>query len=356
MKITTTKSALQSGLSFLSGIPVKGPMPILQNVLVSKQQGIMSFVASSIEVESTANVQTDGNEEFAFTVNYQKLSDIVSKIAEEAKTTIDIDDGKITIKSGRSKFNMQTLPADDFPKIELSSPISGATLDQAELKKLLQSVAKAMAIKDVRYFLNGALFEIKDNVLSVVGTDGGALSVNSIPVQASNVSAILPYSTVMRLIKLLNTGVVHIEFYSQKMRLMIDGNEIITNLIDGKYPEYQRVIPTNHKHSTNVDKARFIASCKIAAISTNDRFRAIKLTFSKQLTFSGVAGAEESSDNFDVNYDGPDIEIGFNVDYLIDAAESIVADTFSISFNDEKSSIMLQSDEFKAVIMPTRNV
>jgi DNA polymerase-3 subunit beta len=354
MKTTTTKQELTSGLSFLSGIPAKSTLQILQNVLIKQDKGVMSFLASSVEVQATSNVLTESTDTYAFTVDYDRLNKVVGSISDDAKVTLDIEDGKISLKAGRSKFSIQTLPVEDFPLMEMTEPKGMVTIKQEELKRLIVSVSKAMGVKDTRYFLNGAFFEVKNNVLNIVGTNGSTLSINSMPLECADITAIIPAATVFRMIKTLSTGDMVIEFFDKKIRMMINGNEIIANLIDGKYPDYMRVIPQSYPNEISVDKSRFIESCKRAAVSANDKYRAMRVTFGKQLKFECASGIEASSDDFDIDYSGVDIDAGFNCDYLINAADSVASDKLTIQFKDSTSSILVCDGEFKCVVMPLR--
>lgn len=269
MKTTTTKQELTSGLSFIAGIPRRSSVPILQNVLISKSDNVLSFSANDMEVFATAHVNTEQGESFTFTVDCDRLNKVVASLPSEGKITLDIDDGKIAIKAGRSKFSIQTLPAADFPLVELGESKGIVTIKQEELKRILQSVAPIMAKNDVRYYLNGALLECKDGVLSAVGTNGHALGIDSMPLESEDFEHVIPAATVQRLIKSLGNGEMTVEFYDRRIKFDINGNNIVANVIDGKYPDYRRVIPTNHTNQISIDKCQFVESCKRAAVSAD---------------------------------------------------------------------------------------
>lgn len=354
MKTTITKSQLSAGLSFIAGIPRRSSVPILQNVMIEKQGDNLSFSANDMEVFATSHVITEQGESFAFTVDCERLNRVVASLPSEGKITIDIDDGKIAIKAGRSKFSIQTLPAEDFPTVKLGEQKGIVTVKQEELKRILQSVSPMMARNDVRYYLNGALLECRAGVLSAVGTNGNSLGLDSIAIDCADFEHILPAATVARLIKMLGNGDMTMEFYDARIKFDINGNCIIANLIEGKFPDYRRVVPENHVHSVTVDKAQFVDSCKRASVSTDDKFRAIRISFGKTMQFSGAKGIEESSDDFDIEYAGEEFETGFNVDYLLNCASGVDSDSLTLRFTDARSSLLVDGGTYKAVVMPVR--
>ena len=354
MKTTITKQELTSGLSFIAGIPRKSTMPILQNALIKKIGGKMLFVASDIETQATAFINSDTDVDFAFTADYDRLNKVVSNLPDDAKVTLEIDDGKITIKSGRSKFAIQTLPSADFPLMESGNETGSITIKQEDFKRMIQGVSKSMALKDVRYQLNGVFFEVQDNVLTLVASNGSALAMDTIPVEFENCGYIIPAANVARLAKLLGNGDLKITFYEKRLKFEIDGNEIVSSVIDAKYPDYRRVIPQNLAHSIEINTKQFIGSINRAAVSANEKHRAIRISFGKQMVFAGANGIEESSDSFDIEYDGADFDAGFNVDYLINATFPIDAETMTLRFSDARSSVMVESGLYKCVVMPMR--
>lgn len=354
MKTTITKQELTSGLSFIAGIPRRTTVPILQNVLIKKTGSTMEFIARDIETQATAYINTSPNGDFAFTCDYDRINKVVSNLPDDAKVTLEIDDGKITIKSGRSKFAIQTLPAADFPMIESGDSTGSLKIKQEDFKRMLQSVSKTMATKDVRYQLNGVFFEVQNNTLSMVSSNGSALALETMPIEFSDCGYIIPAANVARLVKSLGNGDVTITFYANRLKFEINGNEIISNMIDAKYPDYRRVIPQNLAHSIEINTKKFIGSINRAAVSANEKHRAIRISFGKQMVFAGANGIEESSDSFDIEYDGADFDAGFNVDYLINATFPIDSEKMTLRFLDALSPVMVESGLYKCVVMPMR--
>ena len=356
MKTTITKKEFQSGLAFTSGVAKNGMTPILSNVLISKEGHNISFVVADEVMQVRAVVATDTAESFSFVVDYARISAIVANLKDDAAISIDIDEDKITIKSGRSKFNIQTLQSNDFPLISNGEAVSKVTIQQEEFKRLITSVQKSMATKDTRTQLNGLFFEVKDNVLSLVASDGMRLSVNSIPLECENVDRIIPAATVLRLSKALTSGEMSIEFSGQSVKFSINGNDIVSKIIDAKFPDYRRVIPSNHAQSITISKDSIIESCKRVSIPANEKFRGIRVEIGKTMNFSCASGKETATDEFDIDYDGKPIEMGFNSDFLIDAASSIAGDTITLSFNNDVQAAIMMKDEsgLRAVVMPMR--
>lgn len=354
MKTTITKQELNAGLSFLSGVPRKSSVPIAKNALIRKSCGKVCFIATDFDTQSTSVINSDQGDDFAFTADYERLCKVVSNLPDDSNVTIDIEENKITLKSGRSKFAVQTLPARDFPLFDSGKSKNSITLKQEDFKRMLQGVSKSMATKDVRYQLNGVFFEVKDNVLSLVASNGFSLAHDTIDVDIEDCEYIIPAANVSRLIKMLGNGDLKITFCEKRIKFEIDGNEIITNIIDAKYPNYRRVLPQGLKHSIEIDKNQFITSCNRAAISAQEKIRAIRIGFSNQMVFTGASGIEQSSDDFDIDYGGDPFEIGFNVDYLINAASPIDAEKITLRFENNMRPVVFESGTYKCVVMPMR--
>lgn len=356
MKTTITKSQLSTGLNFTAGVAKSSIIPILSNVLIKKSGHNLTFTVADEVMQLKAVVATDTADEFEFVADYARISTIVSNLPDDAVVNFDIDEDKITIKSGRSKFNIQTLAAADYPLIQPDETTQTITIQQEEFKRLIQSVAHAMAVKDMRTQLNGLFFEVKDDTLTLVASDGMRLSANAIPLASDNVSRIIPRNTVMRLVKALTSGEMTISFSATNISFSINGNEIVSKIIDAKFPDYRRVIPSNHAQSITISKDSIIESCKRVSIPANEKFRGIRVEIGKTMNFSCASGKETATDEFDIYYDGKPIEMGFNSDFLIDAASSIAGDTITLSFNNDVPAAIMMKDEsgLRAVVMPMK--
>ena len=355
MKTTITKQQLSAGLNFTAGVAKSSIIPILSNVLIKKSGHNLTFTVADEVMQLKAVVATDTAEEFEFVADYARISTIVSNLPDDAVVSFDIAEDKITIKSGRSKFNIQTLAAADYPLIEADETTQTITIKQEEFKRLIQSVSASMAVKDTRTQLNGLFFEVQDGTLTLVASDGMRLSSNAIPTDAENVSRIIPRNTVMRLVKAMTSGEMTISFSASNISFSINGNEIVSKIIDAKFPDYRRVIPSNHNQSITIAKDNLIDSCKRVAIPANDKFRGVRLEIGETMRFTCVSGKETASDEFDIAYAGAPIELGVNADYLIDAASAMAGD-FTLSLFDGGNSALMMKDDagLIAVVMPMR--
>lgn len=355
MKTTITKSQLSTGLNFTAGVAKSSIIPILSNVLIKKSGHNLTFTVADEVMQLKAVVATDTADEFEFVADYARISTIVSNLPDDAVVNFDIDTDKITIKSGRSKFNIQTLAASDYPLIQPDETTQTITIQQEEFKRLIQSVAHAMAVKDTRTQLNGLFFEVQDGTLSLVASDGMRLSANSIPLDVDNVSRIIPRNTVMRLVKALTSGEMTISFSASNISFSINGNEIVSKIIDAKFPDYRRVIPSNHNQSITIAKSSLIDSCKRVAIPANDKFRGVRVEIGETMRFTCVAGKETASDELDISYSGSPVEMGINADFIIDAANAMDGD-FVLSLCDSGNSAVMMKDDtgLVAVVMPMR--
>lgn len=355
MKTTITKLQLSTGLNFTAGVAKSSITPILSNVLIKKSGHNLTFTVADEVMQLKAVVATDTADEFEFVADYARISTIVNNLPDDAVVNFDIDDDKITIKSGRSKFNIQTLSASDYPLIQPDETTQTITIQQEEFKRLIQSVAHAMAVKDTRTQLNGLFFEAQDGTLTLVASDGMRLSANSIPLDTANVSRIIPRNTVMRLVKALTSGEMTISFSASNISFSINGNEIVSKIIDAKFPDYRRVIPSNHNQSIAIAKSSLIDSCKRVAIPANDKFRGVRVEIGETMRFTCVAGKETASDEFDISYSGSKVEMGLDADFLIDAANAMAGD-FVLSLCDSGNSAIMMKDDagLVAVVMPMR--
>lgn len=356
MKITTTKAELKAGLAITSDVAKRGVLPILSSILLEKKGDKLTFIASDSEMQVKATVPTEGNgDDFALTVVADKFTKLVSSLKDDSPVTFDIEKDKLTIKSGRSKFGLQTLQASEFPLITGGDVISSVSITQEDFKRMLKGVAASMGESDVRPFLKGVFFEIKSGTLNVVATDGFRFAMDSIEIQAPDIEKIIPRQTVIRLIKMLSDGPMQIDFYRGNVKFTIGDNEIISKLIDSRYCYYTRLIPINDQ-AIAVNRAALVESCNRVAVACLQKTRDIQLIIDKAMEFSCTNGIESASDSFDIDYDGERVEFGFNIDYLLDAANSFDSDSLTIRFSDGcMTPIKIEGDgNLIAVVMPMK--
>lgn len=343
----------------------KQTLPILSNVLMENQDGKIRFTTTDLEIQITTTIDTGirGGQNAAFTVGGKKFQEILRVLPEQSKITIDTKENKAQIKTNKSRFSLQTLPAQDFPK--LSNQLENAkkiVLSQKELKNLLFSVQYAMAQQDVRYYLNGVLLIIDGNKLKVVATDGHRLAYNAGAIDGhyEKQEIILPRKAVSELSKLLadSDESVELEFSQQQVKVTFSGITLITKVIEGKFPDYERVIPKYDNH-LNMERAVMQQALQRAAILSNEKFRGVRfvLTEKNLSIISSNSEQEEAQEEIETDYHGEPLDIGFNVNYLMDGLNNISSSTATFSFGDPNSSILMttpENQEFRYVVMPMR--
>lgn len=362
----TDKETILKPLQVVIGIVErKQALPILSNVLIEKEPGKIRFTATDLEIQITTSIESKAgdSETSAITVGGKKIQEILRILPDQSKISIEAKENKAQIKSAKSRFSLQTLPAQDFPK--LSNQLAGAkkiALGQLALKKLLLSVQYAMAQQDVRYYLNGVLLIVEGNKLKVVATDGHRLAFNAGIIDGNHErqEIILPRKAVLELCKLLNDSEesIEIEFSQQQVKASFSGISLITKVIEGKFPDYERVIPKYDNH-LNMDRITIQQALQRAAILSNEKFRGVRfvLTEKNLSIISSNSEHEEAQEEIETDYHGEAIDIGFNVNYLMDGLNNIGSETAIFSFGDPNSSILIttpDNHEFRYVVMPMR--
>jgi len=362
----TEKETILKPLQVVIGIVErKQTLPILSNVLMEKEPGKIRFTTTDLEIQITTTIETkdDDGKISAITVGGKKLQEILRILPEQSKITIEAKENKAQIKTNKSRFSLQTLPAQDFPK--LSNQLVDAkkiTLSQSLLKVLLLSVQYAMAQQDVRYYLNGVLLIIEGNKLKVVATDGHRLAFNAGTVEGDykKQEIILPRKAVSELSKLLSDTdeTIDLEFSTQQVIATFSGIILITKVIEGKFPDYERVIPKYSNH-LSMNRVQVQQALQRAAILSNEKFRGVRfvLTEKNLSIISSNSEQEEAQEEIETNYHGEAIDIGFNVNYLMDGLNNISSEAAIFSFGDQNSSILITTPdnyEFRYVVMPMR--
>lgn len=343
----------------------KQPLPILSNVLIEKSGANLRFLATDLEIQIATHISDEnqrGTEE-SITVAAKKLQEILRVLPDGSKVSLELLENKLQIKADKSKFSLQTLPARDFPKIlEQLEQSRKIQLGQAQIKKLFGTVQYAMAQQDIRYYLNGVLLVVDGNILKLVATDGHRLAYTQaiLDKEYPKTEAILPRKTVGELCKLLEESneEISIELAENQVRITFSGTVITSKIIDGKFPDYDRVIPTYSNHLA-LNRLVILQALQRAAILSNEKFRGVRfiLTEKNLCVISSNSEQEEAQEDIETDYHGSALDIGFNVNYLFDGLNNTSADTVIFSFGDPNSSLLMtvQGDnEFKYVVMPMR--
>ena len=340
-------------------------LPILANVLIRKTGSALQLTTSDLEVQIRTTAELGGDTgDFTTTVNARKVIDVLRTMPSDQTVSLESSQDKLLLKGGKSRFTLQTLPAADFPLVQEAANFGPAfSVPQKTLKHLLGQVAFAMAVQDIRYYLNGILFVAEGKTLSLVATDGHRLAFASaeLDVEVPKQEVILPRKTVLELQRLLSDadGALEMRFANNQAKFCFGALEFVSKLVEGKFPDYNRVIPRNHHNSVTLGRTALLASLQRTAIMTTDKFKGVRLNLEPGLlrVASSNAEQEEAVDELDIDYGGDAIEIGFNVSYLIDALASMEQDMVQIALADGNSSALVtrpDSQSFKYVVMPMR--
>jgi DNA polymerase-3 subunit beta len=353
-------------LSAVSGIiERRHTLPILSNVLLERSGDAVAFLATDIEIQITAHASLGGaGEAKALTVGARKLLDILRALPEGVEVALQSQDKRMVVRAGKSRFTLQTLPAEDFPRLaKPSGDAARFALPQKALRRLLGLVHYAMAQQDIRYYLNGLLMVVEDERLKLVATDGHRLAYASLELGAKlpRQEAIVPRKTVIELTKLLadSDDEVGIELSATQAGFRFGTVELVTKLIDGKFPDYTRVIPTQHKNRLQIDREPLRQALQRAAILSNEKFRGVRWVLGEGSLkiVSSNAEQEEAQEELEVQYKGDSLDIGFNVNYLLDVLNNVAGSDVECRFGDAASSALLSfpsEADFKYVVMPMR--
>ena len=340
-------------------------LPILANVLIKKTGKSLQITTSDLEIQIRTTADLDGDTgNFTTTVGARKLIDILRTMPSDQTVSLESSQNKLILKGGKSRFTLQSLPAEDFPLVQEAANFGPVfSVPQKTLKALLSQVSFAMAVHDIRYYLNGILFVAEGKQLSLVATDGHRLAFSSatLDVEVPRQEVILPRKTVLEMQRLLSDkeGAIEMQFAGNQAKFSFEGMEFVTKLVEGKFPDYNRVIPKNHKNIITLGRTTLLASLQRTAILTSEKFKGVRLNIEPGTlrVASNNAEQEEAVDELDIDYAGDAIEIGFNVTYLIDALTNMEQDMVKMELADSNSSALLTIPDdaaFKYVVMPMR--
>ena len=353
-------------LSSVSGIiERRHTLPILSNVLIDRGADGLSFLATDIEIQIQArSAGGPSGEVRAVTVGARKLLDILRALPESAEVTLQQQDKRLLVKAGKSRFTLQTLPAEDFPRLaKPAGEVAKFSLSQKALRRVLGLVQYSMAQQDIRYYLNGLLVVAEDKQLKLVATDGHRLAYASLKLDAElpKQEVIVPRKTVLELSKLLadSDEEVKIELAATQASFSFGTVDLVSKLVDGKFPDYTRVIPTTHKNKLEIPREALRQALQRAAILSNEKFRGVRWVLGENSLkiVSSNAEQEEAHEELEVQYTGDALDIGFNVNYLLDVLNNVSGTTIDCAFGDSSSSALISyasEKDFKYVVMPMR--
>jgi DNA polymerase-3 subunit beta len=363
MKFTADRSAILAPLQAVIGVVERRQtMPILANVLITGRDDQLSITATDLEVELVAKATVISQQAGEITLPGRKLLDIIKALPDGSSITVTVEGDKATVRSGKSRFSLATLPAADFPTVEDIKAQQTVSIPQAALKRLLDKTHFSMAQQDVRYYLNGMLLELAPNVVRTVATDGHRLAYCEAAIDGISMTqqqVIVPRKGVLELQRLLGDGDLQLAIGTNHIRATIGDIRFTSKLIDGRFPEYSRVIPATPPKQVKADRDTLRAALQRAAILSNEKYRGIRLSVrtNVMLLQSHNPEQEEAEEEVEVVYVGDEVEIGFNVNYLLDALAAVDAGEVEVGLTDANQSCLLTSPgspSAKYVVMPMR--
>lgn len=364
MKVSATREHVLEALQSVIGVVERRQtMPVLANVLLSARDGRLRITGTDLEVELVAAAEVTVQQPGEITVPGRKLLDIVRTLPEKTNLTLAREGEKVLIRGGRSRFTLSSLPASEFPVIEDINAQQSLTIRAQDCRRLIDKTHFAMAQQDVRYYLNGTLLETDGRVLRAVATDGHRLAWCEVPLEGKSrelLQIILPRKGVLELQRLLDgEGQIEIAIGSNHIRVNIGEVRFTSKLIDGKFPEYGRVIPAQPPRVMTAVRDVLRAALQRTAILSNEKYRGVRLTFGSGLLTVQAHNPEqeEAEDQVEVAFTGDEIEIGFNVSYLLDALAAIEVENVEVGLTDANSSCLIRAPgdaTVKYVVMPMR--
>ena len=365
MKTTIKREDLLGPLQHVIGaVERRQTLPILGNVLFKSTSGDLSLTATDLEIEMVASVNSDSSEEFQTTIPARKLLDICKALPESSSIEFSIEDSRVTLKSSRSRFTLASLPAKDFPGLDEIEAQQTFSIAQDKLKHLFDKTAFAMAQQDVRYYLNGILLELTAEKIRLVATDGHRLALSETELDTgveADKQLIIPRKAVLELGRLLDSSDKEATCVLSQNHMRVETGTLVftTKLIDGKFPDYQRVIPVDGNKTMEVERETLKQALSRISILSNEKYRGIRLSLSDgNLSIqANNPDQEEAEEELQVDYDEAEMEIGFNVTYLIDVLNVLDSEKVQVKLKDANSSAIISNSEDDTslyVVMPMR--
>ena len=366
MHFVISREAFLKPLQLVSGVVERRQtLPVLSNVLLDLKESELSLTGTDLEVELVGRVTVDqAHTPGAVTVPARKLLDICKSLSDDAIIELSLIENKVTLKSGRSRFTLTTLPASEFPAVDEEPDTFSITMGQSKLRELLDSTSFAMAQQDVRYYLNGMLFEVAGDYLRVVATDGHRLAMETLDMSnpiTEPQQLILPRKGIMEMARLLtdDSGVISLTFGQNHIRAKVPAFTFTSKLVDGKFPDYNRVLPKGGNKVLLGDCQELRQAFSRASILSNEKYRGVRVLLSngEMKILANNPEQEEAEEIVSVEYEGDSLEIGFNVSYLIDVLSTLNSERARITLSDPNSSALLEAEEGSDalyVVMPMR--
>lgn len=365
MRLSVQREALLRPLQQVVGVVERRQtLPVLANVLIRVEGESASFTTTDLEVELSARMAVDGAEAGEITVPARKLFDIVRALPDGSKIDLKQDGDRVKLSSGRSRYTLVTLPASEFPATDAGDVLERIEIDQGTFKKLLERSAFAMAVQDVRYYLNGLLVEVRSNGLRTVATDGHRLALAETKGVADGEvrrQVIVPRKGVLELQRLLEGGdaMLELAFAKNHVRARLSDSVVVSKLIDGRFPDYEAVIPIAADKMVLVDRDSVRQALTRAAILSNEKYRGVKIEVNPGVlrVIAHNPEQEEAMEEIEADTSVDQLSVGFNVNYLLDALSAVDGEQVRIRMRDGASSALVESpidDTTRHVVMPLR--
>lgn len=365
MRFTLQREAFLKPLAqVVNVVERRQTLPVLANFLVQVQNGQLSLTGTDLEVEMVSRIAVEDAQDGETTIPARKLFEIIRALPDGSRITVSQTGDKITVQAGRSRFTLATLPSNDFPSVDEVEATERVAIGEATLKELIERTAFAMAQQDVRYYLNGLLFDLRGDALRTVATDGHRLALCETDLakpSGSKRQIIVPRKGVTELQRLLESGdrEIELEVGRSHVRVKRDDVTFTSKLIDGRFPDYEAVIPIGADREVKVDREALRASLQRAAILSNEKYRGIRMEVSPgNLKISAHnPEQEEAQEEIEADTTVSDLAIGFNVNYLLDALSALRDEEVIIQLRDSNSSALVRessSEKSRHVVMPLR--
>ncbi len=364
--VTASRNSILRPLQIVSGIVERRQtLPILANILIRKQGEDVSFLSTDTEIQITTHAQVGSGEgDGATTVAARKLLDILRSLSDASDVSMSLSSKRLTVQSGKARFSLQTLEAEDFPTVaQAETAGTVVVLPQKTLRHLFNMVHFSMAQQDIRYYLNGLLLVVDGNKVIAVATDGHRLAFCEVETDqvCERQEVIIPRKTILELQRLMEEtdDPVRIEIAGNQIKLGFDDIELISKLVEGKFPDYGRVLPKGYKNNFRIDREVLQRALQRAAIMTSDKFKGVRCIIEPgSLKISSTnADQEEAVEELEIDYGGASIDIGFNVTYLLDVLNNLKSEQVQLELGDANSSVLItlpEDPDFKYVVMPMR--
>lgn len=366
MQFTISREALLKPLLKVAGaVEKRQTLPILANILVSVKNQLLSLTGTDLEIEMIARIPlTQGSVAGMTTIPGKKLIDICKALPDSAQISFELTDNKVAVRANRSRYVLACIGGENFPRVEEMPGDIELSVSQATLRQLLDLTSFAMAHQDVRYYLNGVYLIFSDQVMRAVATDGHRLATIALPIKAPHITeplaVIVPRKAIVEMQRLFQEGEEEIGLVIGKnhLRAVMTQSSFITKLIEGKFPDFRRVMPQSSTGQQQVLVGREPLRQALLRVSAlfSDKYRGVGLQFSPQLLkiVAVTADKDEVEDEIEIPYDGPSIEIGVNASYMIEFLSIIKAEHVKMTFSDPNQVVLLEAEELQYVVMPMR--